>query len=223
MIGDSHAEAQLAGLLSAVEDKRGAIGFSALVSCAPVLDSSPVPGSRCQAFNSQNLAPMFKPRTVPLILSASWVVYAGGPDLDDAREEASRADFKASFLRSSCALAEAGPTFVVMPTPHFRSSVTRDLQRRVAGDPDAADITTSRAGHEHAQREVLDLLGEAERRCGIRLLDPLPYLCREEICDGSRGHHPLYRDQHHLTPHGARLLAPMFRKVLSTTDAGIQP
>ena len=53
----------------------------------------------------------------------------------------------------------------------------------------------------------------AAQRCGVRILDPLPYLCGEDQCWGASGGLPSYYDDDHLSQHGADLLIPMFRKI----------
>jgi peptidoglycan/LPS O-acetylase OafA/YrhL len=218
LLGDSHADAELLGLIDAIpRGTRGTIAFNALAGCPPLLGLSPVHGRNlCGTFNARFLAPLAKPRRAPLILTASWTGYGRKPAFGFAPEGASLAKtdaYNARLLRSTCALAAAGPTYVVLPTPHFPWSVTRELQRRLIANPNAPDIAIPRAGHEARNREVIAVLREAARRCGVRLLDPAPYLCRGGACAGSLRHRPLYRDEHHLTDRGARLLAPMFRRV----------
>jgi hypothetical protein len=53
----------------------------------------------------------------------------------------------------------------------------------------------------------------AAARCGVKILDPLPYLCTAQRCDGLRDGRPLYFDEDHLSEHGNRLLVPMFQAV----------
>lgn len=45
---------------------------------------------------------------------------------------------------------------------------------------------------------------------------PLPYLCHNDRCCGSRDGHPLYRDDNHLTETGNKVLAPMFAEVFGS-------
>jgi peptidoglycan/LPS O-acetylase OafA/YrhL len=204
LLGDSHADAQLLGLIEAVPaDLRGAIEFNALAGCPPVLGLRPLlPRSRCGVFNSRFLDPLAAPRKTPLILTASWAGNAERPKFrfpGDGGAEPNAASFRAALLRSSCALAAGGPTYVVLPTPQFPFSVSRALQRRLIADPKAADVAMPRSVHESRNRAIVATLREAERRCGVRLLDPAPYLCRAGECQGSVDHRPLYRDDHHLT------------------------
>ncbi|MET1113202.1 MAG: acyltransferase family protein [Allosphingosinicella sp.] len=216
--GDSHADGELPGLIEALpEGVRGAVDFNALAGCPPMLGLRPVQRrSRCGAFNARFLEPLAKPRRIPLVLTASWAGYAAEPAFrfpGDGAAAPATASFHANLLRSTCALAAAGPTYVVLPTPHFPYWVTRELQRRLIADPKAPDVAMPYAVHEARNRAIVAVLREAERTCGVRLLDPAPYLCRVGACQGSIGHRPLYRDDHHLTDRGARLLVPMFRRV----------
>jgi peptidoglycan/LPS O-acetylase OafA/YrhL len=223
LIGDSHADAELLGLVEAA-GTRGAVAFNALAGCPPVLGLRPIqPGSRCGTFNARFLEPLAKPRRVPLVLTASWAGYAAGPTFrfpGEGKAPPTRASFQANLLRSTCALAAGGPTYVVLPTPRFPFWVTRELQRRLIEREHAPDVAIPYAEHEARNRAVVAVLREAERSCGVRLLDPSPYLCRSGACQGSIRHRPLYRDDHHLTDHGARLLVPMFRRVFEDHDPG---
>jgi peptidoglycan/LPS O-acetylase OafA/YrhL len=219
-LGDSHADAQLPGLIEALgPGARSAIAFNALAGCAPILGALPIePRNACGAFNARFVAPLAQPRRAPLILAANWAGYLDEPPVRFAGEGGGRAtseSFGAHLIRSSCALAAGGPVYVVLPTPLFPSGVANALQRRLLADPKAPDVALPRADHEARVRRAVALLREAGRKCGVRLLDPAPYLCSADICPGSLGHHPLYRDNHHLTRLGARRLAPMYRRVFA--------
>ena len=201
LLGDSHVDGQLAGLIDAAPAS-GRVAFNALASCPPILNRRGAdPRDRCAAFNARFLSPLTEPRHAPLVLVASWTAYQGRPD------------FGVSLESSLCRLAAAGPTYVVLPTPHFPYWVTRELQRRLIADPDAPDLVIPKADHDAHTVTVRTLLRTAERRCGVRLLDPTPYLCPAGLCRGSRRARPLYRDTHHLTDKGGRLLSPMFQRV----------
>jgi peptidoglycan/LPS O-acetylase OafA/YrhL len=222
-LGDSQADAELIGLVEALPPgRRGAVAFNALGGCPPMLGLRPVlPRSKCGAFNARFLAPLAAPRRAPLVLTASWTGYALEPAFrfpGDGGARPTTASFHANLLRSSCALAAGGPTYVVLPTPRFPVWVTRELERRLIADPGAADVVIPRAAYESENRAVISVLREAALRCGVRLLDPARYLCTADFCRGSIGHRPLYRDDHHLTDLGGRLLAPMFRQVFEDPE-----
>jgi hypothetical protein len=47
----------------------------------------------------------------------------------------------------------------------------------------------------------------------VHILDPLPYLCHDGRCWGSKAGRPLYSDDNHLSEYGNKLLVPMFKQV----------
>lgn len=53
----------------------------------------------------------------------------------------------------------------------------------------------------------------ARDQCGIKILDPTAYICRDGRCYGSRNGRPLYADDDHLSEFGNKLLVPMFKQV----------
>ncbi|HEX6374634.1 MAG TPA: acyltransferase family protein [Allosphingosinicella sp.] len=225
LLGDSHADAQLVGLIEAIPAPfHGAVAFNALAGCPPMLEVSALDRrNRCGAFGARFLAPFAKPRQAPLILAASWAAYERKSAFGLAGEGSANGaagSYHAGLFRSFCTLAAAGPTYAVLPTPYFPYPVTRELQRRLIADAKAPDLAIPRAAHEARNRAVVTVLRQAERRCGLRLLDPTPHLCGAGACWGSIAHRPLYRDQHHLTDGGARLLAPMFRHVFEREAGG---
>jgi hypothetical protein len=55
----------------------------------------------------------------------------------------------------------------------------------------------------------------AAAQCGVKILDPLPYLCQDGRCWGSKDGRPIYYDDDHLSEYGNKLLVPMFKEVFA--------
>ncbi len=55
----------------------------------------------------------------------------------------------------------------------------------------------------------------AAAQCGVKILDPLPYLCHDGRCWGSKDGRPIYYDDDHLSEYGNKLLVPMFKEVFA--------
>jgi len=55
-------------------------------------------------------------------------------------------------------------------------------------------------------------------QCGVKILDPLPYLCHSGRCWGNQGGQPLYSDDNHLSEFGSQLLIPMFRQAFKPEE-----
>lgn len=53
----------------------------------------------------------------------------------------------------------------------------------------------------------------AAEQCGVKILNPLPYLCDDQYCYGSMNGHSLYFDDDHLSEYGGKLLIPMFDQI----------
>ena len=60
---------------------------------------------------------------------------------------------------------------------------------------------------------VWSVQDEAAARCGVKILDPLPYLCRDGRCWGDVDGRPIYYDDDHLSERGGAQLIPIFRSV----------
>ncbi|GAB3368506.1 SGNH hydrolase domain-containing protein [Azotobacter armeniacus] len=77
------------------------------------------------------------------------------------------------------------------------------------------EISITMADYRKRHAFVWSIQDEARERCGAQILDPLPYLCNDEACHGSKDGRPLYADDDHLNEFGNRLLVPMFAEVFA--------
>ena len=77
------------------------------------------------------------------------------------------------------------------------------------------DVSISLAQYHQRHDFVWAAQDAARDRCGVKILDPLPYLCPDGRCRGTRDGWPLYWDDNHLSEFGNRLLVPMFAEVFS--------
>ena len=216
MLGDSHSESSISALVAAVPpDAAAGVGFNGYASCPPLLGArSTDPENKCGAFNARFLPPETQPRTVPLVLVGYWSHYFTTPTIlfDGGAATPSAAEFGENIVKTGCALAKAGPTYLLLPTPEFPFEVAHEMQHRLIRDPEAADISIPVATYLDRNRAVLPYFRRAAE-CGAKLLDPIPYLCPGGICAGTVGHRAIYRDGHHLTEFGNALLTPLFRSI----------
>jgi peptidoglycan/LPS O-acetylase OafA/YrhL len=216
VLGDSHAEVAVRAVMDArPSPDAGAIAFNAYAACPPILGVQTK--SQCGAFVTRFLEPMAaKPRTEPLVLAARWAWHF--------RSEVYRfPDGKGigpNLVASMCRLAKAGPTYAVMPTPEFPDFwVSRELQHRLVADPNAPDIVQPRARFDRVSHAAATALRQAAAQCGLRLLDPAPYICDDKVCRGSIHRRSIFRDENHLSTYGITMLVPMFRPVFAAPPA----
>jgi hypothetical protein len=59
----------------------------------------------------------------------------------------------------------------------------------------------------------------AKETCGVKILDPLPYLCRGDKCYAAVNGLPIYYDDDHLNLRGDAIIAPMFIRMFHNLTA----
>lgn len=60
----------------------------------------------------------------------------------------------------------------------------------------------------------------ALQQMAAHILDPLPYLCDGQFCQGADANKPRYYDDNHLTETGNRRLVPLFAGVFGNARPG---
>lgn len=214
-VGDSYADSAFSGFIAAVPTgAKGGVAFQAYRACPPVIGARNVNARDgvCGAFLKRTLEPLAAPRIAPLVLMGAWNRYLSDPGIT---YDGGHSTFLASLYASTCKLAAAGPTYVVLPTPEYPFEVAHELLNRLIRNPQSPDISYPLAEHLQRNNDIIAVLRRAERECGARLLDPAPYLCPNGQCMGSIGHRAVIRDHGHFTNFGASRLTPMFAPVFA--------
>jgi len=67
--------------------------------------------------------------------------------------------------------------------------------------------------YDQRQKLALKMQDQAAKRCGARILDPLPYLCDSSYCYGTIDGIPLYYDDDHPGNYGAEVISPIYDEV----------
>ena len=75
------------------------------------------------------------------------------------------------------------------------------------------DISISLADYHQRNAFIWAAQDAARDQCGVKILDPLPYLCLDGRCHGAKNGRPLYFDSHHISEYGNKWLVPMFAEV----------
>lgn len=127
-------------------------------------------------------------------------------------------EFAQLYIENACALSTTRPVYLMRPIPEMRIDVPDVLSKEMLLGS-RRDTTISLAEYRKRNDFVWRIQDMANERCGVAILDPLPYLCDDELCYGSRNGTPLYRDDNHLNRDGSYLLVPMFVKVIESAVA----
>jgi hypothetical protein len=121
-------------------------------------------------------------------------------------------EFAQQITRSACELAKRRTVYLLRPIPEMGFDVPKTLSRRMAWGI-TGDVSISMEDYRKRNDWVWAAQDAARNQCGIKILDPTRYLCRDGRCYGSQSGRPLYFDDNHLSEFGNRLLVPMFAEV----------
>jgi peptidoglycan/LPS O-acetylase OafA/YrhL len=230
--GDSHAQAAMA----AIGEAAGRHGLAARLynmnSCPPVLGAvrrDPDSGRDCKDFNLRVLDHVLADQAIDtVVFMARWSVYLEGYTESSrdhplvffpaapAADPATRHRLYARGLTDAlCRVAAHKRAVVVAPMPEFASHVPRQMARSLIARGRAEAPRVSLDAYRARNRTVLSALAEASDRCGVEIVDPLPYFCDKEACSGANAGLPVYFDDDHLGRHGNRVIAPLFDQLFT--------
>jgi peptidoglycan/LPS O-acetylase OafA/YrhL len=229
--GDSHGNAVMPGVATAAAASHDSVMFYGTSGCPPFVGASRF-GKHTEGpcrFFAQRAADEIKkyPSTVPLLLVARFSAYVDGKNdsadptiligydgkrpLTDPVER--RARYSSFLTQDLCALARSRPVYVLMPIPEMDDDVPGSLAKSLILGKPTTDISIAETDYDKRNALARAAIEEAATSCGIKTLDPLPYLCRDGRCYGSDGLMPLYIDGDHLSKRGSERLLPLFRSI----------
>ena len=236
VVGDSHADAVVTAIQASLPSAEQGVYFRGVAGCLMVEASrraqSGSEGDLCYPFKQELFASIdtLYPGK-PLIVINRTSGYALGavgehgsreglPEVYFSKPVSSVTgpfleEFRQHYLESVCRLAQQHPVFLMRPLPEMPVSVPQASGHALMwGEELHPSITLDEYRQRHAF--IWRLQDEAAVHCGVKILDPLPYLCDDQKCDGTRRGVPLYVDDNHLSERGNRLLVPMFKQVFDS-------
>lgn len=237
VLGDSHAGALLHAIRQAAEGSRTNILALPGAACPPIEGIQAIagmPGEACRDYVATTAKLLDEtPGIGSVILIARWSAYvegyvekSGGPyalfDQNGVPESGvRRAQYKERLLASLCRAAAKRDVYVVLPIPEHTKNVPREVARRMMSGAGDGYPEVPLAAYRQRHAAVMQAFGEARAKCGVQLLDPLPYLCDQDNCSSVADGRPLYYDDDHLNEFGNRRLVRMMRGVREFAgDAG---
>lgn len=236
LMGDSHAASTVTGLGdAALNDGKGAV-FWGMTSC-PTFDDIKYanhvkrPTHICNELNQWANQELDKYTNMPLVLVSRTSSYVMGPNEPDREEEAKLVsvyfskpyvyrdeegyteEFQSVLTSTTCRLAKDRPVYLMRPVPEYGVSIPLTLSKSALFGRHQEDIKITLEEYHQRNKLVWDAQDQAAEQCGVKILNPLPYLCDDTYCYGSRDGRPLYYDDDHLSEYGNKFLVPMFEQV----------
>lgn len=235
VLGDSHAASIVRSVEKALPEKNLHVLDWTRASCPTMFDlvSEEIEGAEhsCHEFLKYALEKSAELPDAPLIIlnrSGSYFhgpneegregevaipkLYVGGPYHERSPEFFRR--MKESMIKTACLFQKTRQVYLVRPIPEMKWNVP-DIMSRYMMFGIEKHIVTSVEEYNKRQRLAMEAQDEAAEICGVKILDPVPYLCDQQLCYGDKGGKVLYYDDDHLSESGAALLLPLFKGIFS--------
>lgn len=224
VLGDSHGNATVGGVAAAAPGVTVELTYS---GCSTVFGLRRIKaGTQCVEFNDYAIALVnttFARQKIFVVNRATLAILGANESaelkpnayFDEVYPKANAAldqRFVSRFVETICSIKGSDRVYLVRPYPEMGRDVPKTMARALMfGRPDPR-VSISLAEYRERHKVEWAAQDAAASRCGVRILDPLPWLCRDGRCWGSEAGRPLYFDDDHLSEYGNRLLVPMFRQ-----------
>lgn len=231
VIGDSHANAVVSAVASATINSSDGV-LELTHSGCPIVEGVHRLGSESIMQCAEFINNVFKklemfPREIPLVVVARDTSYLFGvnEEVDNIgiplvyftkqHEKVNTKlldEYQSQYRKTFCELAKYRSVYIVHPIPEMKVDVPSVMARaRVFGAK--REISISIDDYRERHRWVIDMQNQARDQCGVKILDPVPYICSQSRCSGVHNNRPIYYDDDHLSEYGNKLLIPMFKDI----------
>jgi peptidoglycan/LPS O-acetylase OafA/YrhL len=230
VLGDSHAAAIVTAVQAALPRQNEKVLLWSRAACPFIKGVTAKIDQDCNTFVEWVLSGLKNlPPDVPVVLIERASLYAMGanegvvgagkvkpPVFFDKSYDYPAPEFLDQFrehtLDTLCEAAKSRKMYWVKPIPELKISVPQAMARaKMRGVEKRVEISRSEYNDRHSF--IMSLMVEAKNKCGVEVLDPLPYLCDDKACYGDKDGWPIYVDDDHLSQSGNKVLVPMFRSI----------
>jgi peptidoglycan/LPS O-acetylase OafA/YrhL len=231
--GDSHME-QLYGVFQNLElpenHPAAEILFATKGACVPVrgIDRA-IAGFDCPDFAEAVYSRAQEADITTVIIGGFWLRAVGSPSSHAGPTICRASALCRPFTSSKEALAfvsdqlihdvggltERGKRVVIiLPFPSYPRSVSATLAKQTFWHRNEP-FENSFAGYLARTGDITAALRAVAMATHAELLDPAAFICSSGTCAIERDAVALYRDDNHLSPEGAKMLAPLFQQLLA--------
>lgn len=243
VVGDSHADTLVTAIVASLPHAAQGVYFRGTTSCLMIFSAQPRKklagkfSERCVKIRQElanELDQLLPGKPIIVINRASVYVFGeqdmngvpspGRPSVFFSREydqptEAFLAEFRQQYIDTTCRMTAQHPVYLLRPVPEMRDPVPLALGREMLMGLRAPEVSITREEYQRRHAFIWAVQDAAVKECGAKVLDPLPYLCDDTRCYGSRNGWPLYVDDDHLSEFGNRLLVPLFAPLFAALEA----
>ena len=238
VIGDSHAHMLITAISSVFGNDSGSVLELTHVSCPTVYGIQRKdygPDHKCSEFNEWATKKIISiDKNIPLIIINRTTAYVHGrygsekiekdpiamefQDIHNMDEKHFEAEYERRITETACNLAKKRHVYMMRPIPEMGSDIPKTVSRLVAMNLNS-DVRISLSDYRERHKIALTAQDNAAKNCNVTILNPIPYLCDENYCFGSKQGQPFYIDDNHLSETGSHFLIPMLKKSITERDA----
>ncbi|WP_350558398.1 acyltransferase family protein [Psychrobacter sp. CAL346-MNA-CIBAN-0220] len=236
VVGDSHANAQMVSIGNRATLAGGSILSMGLSECSTIKGLYSVekngqnPNYNCGKLvaNAIDIAAKKYPGIPVIIINrVSQNLYGANENkyfqltspkyfvdkVFSERNDEYRENLTGHMIDTICEFTTTNPVYLVRPTPEMKKNIPLTMFKSLVVNGNKASVKITR--DEYNQRQILafKMQDDAIKRCGAKMLDPLPYLCDSKYCYGDIEGIPLYADDDHLSSYGAEVISPIYDEV----------
>lgn len=243
VMGDSHSASLITAIGESAKKLDRSVIFWGMISCPTIKDfkynndhfSTGQQVEACKNFNEAGFNYLTN-LSVPVILISRTSSYLLGPNeaervierqfasyyfdkkVSDINDSGLQKKFLDGIKNTACELQKNHQVFLVRPIPEMNVNVPNAIGRNIMFGRGAESIKITLSEYHARNNLVWKAQDETAQECGVKILDPLPYLCDEKYCYGSRNGRSLYYDEDHLSEFGNKFLVPMFDEVFKASQ-----
>lgn len=232
VLGDSHADAIISAVVSAAPKPDSGIMELTYSSCPIIKGVHSTTRKQCGDFVDWAIEKLKNiPEDIPVIIVNRHAQYAIGRNNNINEANIPQVYFSAPYktsqpeyleeyaknlISTSCEIAKNHVVYLVRPIPEMDVNVPTYMARTTLLKKHN-EIYISLDSYNKRQDFIWKAQNAAREQCGVKILNPLPYLCSDQRCFGEKNNRPLYRDSDHLSEYGNKFLVPMFSEVFQHT------
>jgi peptidoglycan/LPS O-acetylase OafA/YrhL len=236
LAGDSHGDSVVAGISQADPAGQPGVVQWTYSSCPliPGIKNTPADlATHKSTFNCTKFSEWVAgrldalPANIPVVIVGRYAAAALGRNEDHLKVDTPRVyfssiyaqttpqfleEFSGNLVETACHFAKKRTVYLMRPIPEMGVNVPKSMSRRIHFGMHS-EISIPMDAYHRRNDWVWAAQDKARDTCGIKILDPLPYLCHDGRCYGTKEGKPLYIDDNHLSGAGNALLVPMFAEV----------
>jgi hypothetical protein len=239
VVGDSHAMAQMTAIGGRAEQANGSILDLGMNDCTTIKDLYINDRGGNADYNCGKLVSnaisisATEYPAIPIIIINRISLSLQGPNENDQsiskvpnrfvdkvyseRNDGYIYNLTNHMIDTICEFSKTNPVYLVRPTPELKELVPVTMFRSLTLNGTTKQVKITHDEYKQRQKTAYQMQDEAVRRCGAKILDPIPYLCDAEYCYGDIKGIPLYFDDDHLSSYGAEVIAPIYDEVFRQT------